>query len=193
MKPTFARTAAALPFTAAALALALGAGCDKHRPGQANPAPVAAATQQASPVVRVGTDQPGAAAVTDTAAGAPSVEPHRAVETMAMSGAEPEAGHCSGMEEGESCKGGCNQWDQAAHEVARRTVPPTSQWQTFAVKGMHCAGCERRIIANLGTLAGVISVEADAELGQVRVASAPGADLHKAVVDRINSLGYHAE
>lgn len=192
MRPPLARLTAALSLSAAALSLALGAaGCDKHRPGQSDPAPVAAKMEQSSPVVRVGAaDQAATHAASEIPAATAAANPG---ETMSMSGTEPEAGHCGGMEHGETCKGGCNQWDEAAHEVARRTVPPKAQWENFAVKGMHCAGCERRIIANVGTLAGVISVEADAELGQVRVASAPGADLHKAVVDRINSLGYQAE
>ena len=60
------------------------------------------------------------------------------------------------------------------------------------MQGMTCAGCERRVIANLGQLEGVLAVEADAELGQVRIAMAQGGDLRKAAVDRINSLGYQA-
>ena len=80
----------------------------------------------------------------------------------------------------------------AAAEVARRPIPADAAWTTIAVSGMTCGGCERRVIADLGQLAGVLAVEADAELGQVRVASARGTSLRGQAIDRINTLGYKA-
>jgi copper chaperone CopZ len=153
------------------LAIALG-GCDKHQ-AQANRKTPAAATRAQSPLepVKVMEETPRPAAT-----------------------AEGEGGECgSGMAKGESCEGGCNQWDTAAGEVARRVVPDDAEWKTIPVSGMTCGGCERRIIANLGKVQGVLAVEADAELGQVRIAMAKGADLRKVAVDHINALGYSAQ
>jgi copper chaperone CopZ len=65
-------------------------------------------------------------------------------------------------------------------------------WEEIPVEGMTCGGCERRVIANLGELRGVLAVEADAELGKVRVAMARGSALRGAAVERINALGYRA-
>ena len=89
---------------------------------------------------------------------------------------------------------GCNQWDEAADKVAQRQVPTDAEWQVLDVTGMSCGGCERRIIANVGKLDGVVSVEADAELGKVRVAVAKG---HETARDeakaKILSLGYRIQ
>jgi copper chaperone len=89
-------------------------------------------------------------------------------------------------------EGSCNQWDDEASAIARRVVPDDAEWKTIPVSGMTCGGCERRIIAHLGKVEGVLAVEADAELGQVRIAMAPGKDLRAVAVDTINSLGYSA-
>lgn len=89
-------------------------------------------------------------------------------------------------------EGSCNQWDEAAAQVARREVPPDAEWKTIPVTGMTCGGCERRIIASLGKVQGVLAVEADAELGQVRIATARGTDLRDLAVETINQLGYSA-
>jgi copper chaperone CopZ len=89
-------------------------------------------------------------------------------------------------------EGTCNQWDGAAAEVARREVPADAEWKTIPVSGMTCGGCERRIIASLGKVEGVLAVEADAELGQVRIATAHGSDLREVAVEKINQLGYSA-
>jgi copper chaperone CopZ len=100
--------------------------------------------------------------------------------------AEMEEGSCA--QKGE---GACNKWDEAADEVAKREVPADAEWTVMKVSGMHCGGCERRIIANVGSIDGVLAVEADAELGQVRVATAKGAkDIQKAATDKIGELGY---
>lgn len=158
-----------------AIALALG-GCDKHpAPAKSQPA---AATQARSPMQPV--------KVMETAAAAPAP----ATAATAAEGAH----ECGGaMAEGESCAGGCNQWDEAAAEVAKRAVPADAEWKTIPVSGMTCGGCERRIIASLGKVEGVLAVEADAELGQVRIATAHGADLRKVAVAKINELGYSAQ
>ena len=151
------------------LAMALG-GCDKHA-AQGKPQP-AAATRAQSPMkpVKVMEETPHHAA---TATG---------------------EGQCAGgMAEGKSCEGGCDQWDEAATEVAKRPVPADAEWKTIPVSGMTCGGCERRIIASLGKVDGVLAVEADAELGQVRIAMTRCADLRKVAVETINQLGYSAQ
>jgi copper chaperone CopZ len=89
-------------------------------------------------------------------------------------------------------EGTCNQWDEEAAQVAQRKVPADAEWRTIPVTGMTCGGCERRIIASLGKVEGVLAVEADAELGQVRIATAHGNDLRSVAVDKINQLGYSA-
>jgi copper chaperone CopZ len=89
---------------------------------------------------------------------------------------------------------GCNKWDDAADEVAKRDVPVDADWNVLAVTGMTCGGCERRIIANVGELDGVVSVEADAELGKVRVAIAKGnATAGDAAKAKILELGYKVQ
>ena len=88
--------------------------------------------------------------------------------------------------------GTCNQWDEEAAQVARREVPADADWKVIPVSGMTCGGCERRIIATLGKMDGVLAVEADAELGQVRIATAHGTDLREDAVQKINQLGYSA-
>lgn len=131
---------------------------------------------------------------------AASVDPKAATATAA---AEAEAS-CAGAdgekhggadcmkksaEQGEG--GGCNQWDEAAAEIAKKEVPTDAQWQVLKVEGMTCGGCERRIIANVGALDGVVAVEADSELGQVRVAIASGnTKAGKAAASKIGELGF---
>lgn len=142
-------------------------GCDKHA-AHGKPQP-AAATKAQSPLQPVKVMEES---------------PHHA---------RAEGGQCAGgMAEGESCEGGCDQWDAEAAEVARRPIPADAEWKTIPVSGMTCGGCERRIIASLGKVDGVLAVEADAELGEVRIAMARGADLRKVAVDTINQLGYTA-
>lgn len=153
------------------IAIALG-GCDKPA-AQARPEP-AAATRAQSPMKPVKVMEEKVHHVKTAAAG--------------------EEGRCAGgMADGKSCEGGCDQWDEAAAEVGRRPVPEDAEWKTIQVSGMTCGGCERRITANLGKVDGVLAVEADAELGQVRIATARGSDLRKVAVDAINQLGYSAQ
>ncbi len=106
---------------------------------------------------------------------------HSGMECMKKSADMVEAGE--GM--------GCNQWDDDADKVAQRDVPTDAHWNVLSVSGMTCGGCERRIIANVGKLDGVVSVEADAELGKVRVAVAKGhATAGNAAKAKILELGY---
>ena len=153
----------------AILGVLLTGGCDKH---QAEPAATAALPAEAPAVV----------VPSPTAAATPTAAAPEAATATCGDAAEAE---CAGG-------GGCQQWDEAAAEVARRPIPADARWEQIAVQGMTCGGCERRVIANLGQLEGVLAVEADAELGQVRIAMAQGGDVRKAAVDRINSLGYQA-
>jgi copper chaperone CopZ len=98
-------------------------------------------------------------------------------------------GMCGKQEEG-----GCNKWDDDAAAIAKRDVPTNAVWKTLKVSGMTCGGCERRVIAHVGKLDGVVSVEADSELGQVRVALASDkADAAEAAQAEIKRLGYRVE
>lgn len=98
---------------------------------------------------------------------------------------------CAGMmAEGNECSGGCDQWDGAANDVLRRKLPDGAKWASLSVEGMTCGGCERRIIANVGKTEGVLKVEADAELGRVRVATLDNAKAVGAAKEKIRSLGY---
>lgn len=131
---------------------------------------------------------PAAAVARPEPAPTPSPAPARAQPTQA----EPACGGEHGG--GGECAGGCDQWNEAAGAVIARDVPADAVWTTLKVTGMRCSGCEQRIIANVGSIDGVLAVEADAELGQVRVAMAKGKDLlEQQAADRINSLGYRAE
>jgi copper chaperone CopZ len=163
-------------------------GCDKH-------------TSEAGPEGAAGQVPSAIAATPVKVTEEPGME---AGEKTHQASGKGEGASCCGdaSSGGESCGGGggyeeagggCNKWDHAADQVARRPVPADADWKTISVTGMTCGGCERRIIANLGSLEGVLAVEADAELGQVRVATAQGQDLRQAAVDRINELGYRAQ
>lgn len=136
-------------------------------------------------------------AVAAVAARAPTSAPKPVAEAVHRA---PEADHhhAAGEEhscgQGESCGGGCGRFDEEATEVVKREVPEDAVWHTLKVTGMHCAMCERRIIAHVGKLAGVVSVEADAELGVVRVAVAKGAEKPtRLAAAKIRDLGYGVE
>lgn len=161
------------------LLLAALAGCDKRQstPNRASQE-AAASTKSPSPVKVM--EAPATATATTATGG-----------EAGSCGGEAGGSCCGG--EADMCAGGCTKWDDAAGEVAKRTVPANARWKTIKVSGMTCGGCERRIIANLGKLDGVLAVEADAEMGEVRVAMAQDADLRTAAIERINSLGYSAQ
>lgn len=113
--------------------------------------------------------------------------------TPTHAAAEGESHSCD--KKGGSCTGGCDQFDEAAAEVLEREVPADAEWTVLAVNGMTCGGCERRVIANLGGLDGVLGVEADAELGRVRIAMAPNAPatVLESARAKLSELGYTAE
>lgn len=132
------------------------------------------------PAPRADTELATAAATAETAEAPSCASPEMAAQ----------CGKAGKQEEG----GGCNQWDEEAAAVAGRTVPDDAVWKTLKVSGMTCGGCERRVIAHVGKLDGVVGVEADAELGQVRVAMASGsADAAQAAAAEITRLGYRVE
>ena len=110
-----------------------------------------------------------------------------ATDAQAMNCAGKDKSSCKGSEE----SGGCAQWDEAAAEVAKRGIPADAHWETLSVTGMTCGGCERRVVANVGEVEGILAVEADAELGQVRVATKENKkELKVAAIEKIKSLGY---
>ncbi len=152
-----------------AVALILSTGCEKSDEGTSETA-----------------TKPGA--MIEPSAPAPT-------QTVAKKEAAAEEHHdCAGKKAGEACSAGCDQWNEAAGAVTARDVPADAEWTTMAVEGMTCGGCEQRIIANLGGIDGIYAVEADAELGQVRVATAKGKkDLQKQAADKISSLGYRVQ
>jgi len=119
---------------------------------------------------------------TPTAAKAVAQAPAKADTTTEPASDCAKAAAKAGVEDTYDCTqksdegaGGCNKWDAEAAAVLERGVPKDASWKTYAVTGMTCGGCERKVIAKLGTIDGVLGVEADAELGQVRVATAKNA------------------
>jgi copper chaperone CopZ len=165
------------------------AACDKHASDGG-----AAATPPAPAATKV-TEATFATPTPPAKATPAAPEPAKAEATAK---AEGETCGEAAMADG-TCKGeggemaGCNKWDEAAAAVGQRATPADAEWATIPVTGMSCGGCERRIIANLGEVDGILGVEADAELGQVRIAHARGAKALEATARaKINALGYHA-
>lgn len=112
-------------------------------------------------------------------------------EAAAVSCDTPGEGMDCGKQEGEEEAGGCNKWDDEAAAVAKREIPDNAVWKTLKVTGMTCGGCERRVIAHVGKLDNVVSVEADSELGQVRIAMKSDSDeTTRAAEAEIKRLGY---
>jgi copper chaperone CopZ len=149
------------------------------------------------------------APTTEVAKATPAAATLTAAKTVEVAAAEhaTHEGACEGAE-GEEHSGadcmkksdemgegmGCNQWDKAAAEIGKQEIPADASWAVLKVEGMTCGGCEQRIIANVGKLEGVVAVEADSELGQVRVAVAKG---NKEATDlataKITELGYSVQ
>jgi copper chaperone CopZ len=168
-----------------ALFTSLGlSACDKAESNEAAPAKAEVATKVAAN-----------AAVDPAAATAIAAAPAEGEEACAgADGKEHDGADCmkKSAEAGEGM--GCNQWDDAAAAVNKKDIPADAKWQVLKVEGMTCGGCERRIIANVGALEGVVAVEADSELGQVRVALASGKDdVGKAAKSKIGELGYKVQ
>lgn len=169
-------------------------GCEKNASTDdtAEPATEVAAEPAAAKVA----EQPAAAKVaaepTQTAAVDKADEDYSCAGDKDKAVAESDEPSCGSMKDKEV--GGCNKWDEAAAEVIERDVPENATWTTLKVAGMTCGGCERRVIAKLGALDGVFSVEADAEMGQVRVAmdkSKP--KLASVAAEAISALGYRVQ
>jgi copper chaperone CopZ len=161
--------------------LALGlAGCDKAgSKSEETPSAEIAAVQSATVE---------GAAVTTTA----NAEDGEASCAGADNHKEKHAGADCAKKSAESGEGmGCNKWDKEAAAISKRDIPKDASWQVLKVEGMTCGGCEQRIIANVGKLEGVVAVEADSELGQVRVAVASGdTAAGGAASAKISELGY---
>ena len=82
-------------------------------------------------------------------------------------------------------------WDDDGMAVTRRKVPKDAVWQTWEVDGMTCGGCERRVMAKVGELEGVVAVEANAGTGHVKVAVVADHKSSLALVQgRIGEIGY---
>jgi len=162
-------------------ALLFASACEKKASEETKPA-----AAKEAPALTAVAAEPAPAAGEASCAGADgkAVGEHEGMDCMKKSGEMAAEGE--GM--------GCNKWDEAADQVAQRDIPADADWNVLAVTGMTCGGCERRIIANVGELDGVVSVEADAELGKVRVAVAKGnATASDAAKAKILELGYKVQ
>lgn len=167
------------------VAAAVLSGCEKNSSTDTSAADSETASETAPASAKVA-EQPTHAAAAEHAEGKDDSCAGRVVD------GDDEDG-CGRMDDEEKA-GGCNQWDEAAAKVIERDVPQNATWTTLKVTGMTCGGCERRVIAKVGALDGVYSVEADAELGQVRVAmdnSKP--KLAELATETINKLGYRVQ
>ena len=169
-----------------ALFASLGVACDKADTKSEAAAP--------APVTKTVAAPEAATAPTNTAVAAAEGDEHGAACAGAEGKDEHAAADCmkKSAEDGEGM--GCNKWDEAAAKVGNREIPADAEWKVLKVSGMTCGGCERRIIANVGELDGVLAVEADSELGQVRVAVAAGnAAANDAASAKISELGYKVQ
>ncbi len=163
--------------------LAIGAlglvACDKTdaKSGEAATTEVAAKTVDKAETT-VAAVAPAAAATDEAACAGAEGKEHDGADCMKKS-----------AESGEGM--GCNKWDKEAAVISKQEIPADATWQVLKVDGMTCGGCERRIIATVGKLEGVVAVEADSELGQVRVAVASGNEKSgNAASAKISELGY---
>ena len=144
----------------------------------------AAAPDEASAALAVAEATPTAKTAVATDSDAEHVEACGAANGEVA--AATEAGATCGMP-----GSGCDRWDDEAAEVTKREVPADAVWTTWQVEGMHCGGCERRVIAKVGQIEGVVGVKANAGTGRVSVAIAPGAEAHLAEARAgIATLGY---
>jgi copper chaperone CopZ len=135
-------------------------------------------------------NEQAAAKVAPAPSSTPTAQADEAAVSCDTPGEAGEEGMCGKQEEA----GGCNKWDAEAAAVTKRDVPDNAVWKTLKVAGMTCGGCERRVIAHVGKLDGVVSVEADSELGQVRIALASKhGDSAEAATAEIKRLGYRVE
>lgn len=165
-------------------ALLLAGACEQGK--SADKAETAVSTAKVAPAATTATatTEPAAAEASCAGADGKAAGEHDGMDCMKKTGAMEEEGE--GM--------GCNQWNDDADKVAQREVPADAEWNVLSVTGMSCGGCERRIIANVGEIEGVVSVEADAELGKVRVAVAKGnAAASDAAKAKILELGYSVQ
>jgi copper chaperone CopZ len=190
------------PVIALLLGCSIVGGCELRRPPAREHATPGRQVASAGPG-RPGTSRAtGAPTGTSASASGNAPSPAGTVVQAAAGGAGGDScggsagGSCGAAggscgDPGGSCRGDCGQWEQKAAAVARRSVPTGAEWTAFHVQGMHCGNCERRVMASLGELAGVVGVEADAELGLVRVATRPGDPAARAAArERLASLGY---
>jgi copper chaperone CopZ len=168
-----------ISFVCLALVL-LAAACDR---ASSTSSTAASGTIAEAPAVTVAVATTPTAATPAAAAPAPTVP---AEVSCGQEGGEGEhAGSCG------QPGSGCNQWDEEAMAVTRRDVPDTAIWKTWEVNGMHCGGCERKVMAKVGEIEGVVAVKANAGTGHVAVAVKPGYEnSFDRARERIGELGY---
>lgn len=119
--------------------------------------------------------------------------------TLAAGAAAPAADHamCGGSC-GSSCGGACGAscamgMSAAASADPAAAVPADAQWTMMHVTGMHCGMCAKRVKAALAKVDGVLGVEVDVGKGEVKVATAKGADARTLASAPINGLGFQVQ
>lgn len=98
---------------------------------------------------------------------------------------------CGGSCGGASCAMGMSA--AAAEAPAASAVPADAQWTLMHVTGMHCGMCAKRVKAALAQVDGVLGVEVDVGKGEVKVATAKGADARMLASAPINGLGFKVQ
>jgi len=119
---------------------------------------------------------------------------------LAAGAAAPAGNHamCGGSC-GSSCGGSCGGAScamgmaAAAEAPAATAVPADAQWTLMHVTGMHCGMCAKRVKAALAQVDGVLGVEVDVGKGEVKVATAKGADARMLASAPINGLGFKVQ
>ncbi len=118
---------------------------------------------------------------------------------LAAGTAAPAADHAScGGACGASCGGACGAacaggMAMAADDTAGAPVAADAQWTMMHVTGMHCGMCAKRVKAALAKVDGVLGVEVDVGKGEVKVATAKGADARTLASAPINGLGFQVQ
>jgi copper chaperone CopZ len=141
------------------------------------------------------------ARTTDPAAAAATPGGATGSSALAAGAAAPAGDHamCGGSCGGSSCGGACGascamgMTTAAAEAPAATAVPADAQWTLMHVTGMHCGMCAKRVKAALAQVDGVLGVEVDVGKGEVKVATAKGADARTLASAPINGLGFQVQ
>lgn len=113
-------------------------------------------------------------------------------ELVAAASAAPVDEMSCGGEAGSTCGGTCGGSCTPSTETVApaAAIPTDAVWTSLDVRGMHCAGCARRIQRALAGVDGLYGCEVDLGGAKVKVASAPGHDGRAIASPLIAALGY---